>query len=339
MRNDNIWNEPSGNNRILKPLLIIGSLILLIFLFIWLFRSCDDKHPIYETVYIGDTPIKYEMVRNSSDISIPRTIVNKIKQENRSLIEEVSNNSVYGVPENEAEVKSLTIGGKTLSNVPVIVVDNPQDYISIGENWIHNYLPHAKGSDGGGSALPKSITSPDYDSDLSSSSSPTSSSTPIWYGGNSADSPSLGSTSSPKHSKWKSLNLTNNKTLYFSLLGILFVCFILSLTLFKGRIVVTAGWGDTCLIFLSGLFYFIFLFDKPSIAPSNDFFTLMLILSIVFFVMSIIISVISNMPNPLYIILSILCKVFVFIGFVYLLSIVLIYFIFKLFFYLFILRD
>ncbi len=336
MHNDNIWNEPSGNNRILKPLLIIGSLILLIFLFIWLFRSCDDKKgdtPIYETVYIGDTPIKYEMVRNSSDISIPRTIVNKIKQENRSLIEEVSNNSVYGVPENEAEVKSLTIGGKTLSNVPVIVVDNPQDYISIGENWIHINLPHPEVPGGGGFASSELISPPDYDSDLSSSS------TPIWYGGNTADSPSLGSTSSPKPSKWKSLNLTNNKTLYFSLLGILFVCFILSLTLFKGRIVVTAGWGDTCLIFLSGLFYFIFLFDQPSIAPSNDFFTLMLILSIVFFVMSIIISVISNMPNPLYIILSILCKVFVFIGFVYLLFILLIYFIFKLFFYLFILRD
>lgn len=127
-------------------------------------------------------------------------------------------------------------------------------------------------------------------------------------------------------------NISSNTktTIGFVILGICFIGYIIAQILsIRGSLIITTGWLDKLLIIISAIALFIN--SLASDAEAKDIANTALIIGLITMGISIIISILANIPNPLYIILSILAKFFLFFLTSFIVAIIIVYLIFSFF--------
>lgn len=123
---------------------------------------------------------------------------------------------------------------------------------------------------------------------------------------------------------------SNTKTTIGFVIGICFIGYIIAQILsIRGSLIITTGWLDKLLIIISAIALVIN--ALASDAEAKDIANTALIIGLITMGISIIISILANIPNPLYIILSILAKFFLFFLTSFLVAIIIVYLIFSFF--------
>ncbi|MBR2475001.1 MAG: hypothetical protein IKB57_00465 [Bacteroidaceae bacterium] len=261
--NSNQGESKAESSNKWKIILVVLIIIALVIFFIWLFGGSNigkggGAREEVVNVNIGGVNKNCTIIEGSRNTIIPISVVNQIKYEDRSLIENISDNMV--------ELKSLSINGVVLTNIIAKIDYDPDAQFIIGERSIHS----------------------------------------------------------------KELKIFSDYVvLRYTVLGIFLLCLILSYTVFRKKVEVVSGRADGFLLIFSGLAYLVYLFYTPGMESSATFFQIMFYISMGLLAISIVISIINNFPNPLYIILSVISKLIIFIGLVYLFIILLAIYIFK----------
>lgn len=123
---------------------------------------------------------------------------------------------------------------------------------------------------------------------------------------------------------------SNTKTTIGFVIGICFIGYIIAQILsIRGSLIITTGWLDKLLIIISAIALVIN--ALASDAEAKDIANTALIIGLITMGISIIISILANIPNPLNIILSILAKFFLFFLTSLLVAIIIVYLIFSFF--------